>query len=171
MIKDNEISDTLDSLKFLAIKMTKSIEDAEDLLQETSIKVFKNKEKYDSSYGKLTTWIGTIMKNTNLDNYRKDQKKDIFINESKLVNGITDSILKIKSVDYNEAHDNISYEDLIETINYRVTNTIDKDLFLKQVQGYKLKELAEIYDMNINTVKGRIRKVRLLLQKFVTKPK
>ena len=50
-------------LNQLAMKLTKSVDDAEDLIQDTMFKAIKNKDKYQEGTN-LKGWLYTIMKNT-----------------------------------------------------------------------------------------------------------
>ena len=50
------------SLRPFALKLTKDSEDANDLLQETLLKAFTNREKFNEGTN-LKAWLYTIMKN------------------------------------------------------------------------------------------------------------
>jgi len=58
------------SLYGVILKVTKNEELAEDALQETFIKVWKNAAKYDASKAKLFTWLYRIARNTAIDKLR-----------------------------------------------------------------------------------------------------
>jgi RNA polymerase sigma factor (sigma-70 family) len=59
-----------DSLYGVILKVTINEELAQDALQETFIKVWKNAKKYDSKQAKLFTWLYRIAKNTAIDKLR-----------------------------------------------------------------------------------------------------
>ncbi|MFT5846014.1 MAG: RNA polymerase sigma-70 factor (ECF subfamily) [Psychroserpens sp.] len=59
-----------DSLYGVILKVTINEELAQDALQETFIKVWKNAKKYDSKKAKLFTWLFRIAKNTAIDKLR-----------------------------------------------------------------------------------------------------
>ncbi|WP_295831650.1 RNA polymerase sigma factor [uncultured Winogradskyella sp.] len=59
-----------DSLYGAILKVTKNEEIAEDALQETFIKVWKNAQKYDPKKAKLFTWLFRIARNTAIDKLR-----------------------------------------------------------------------------------------------------
>lgn len=59
-----------DSLYGAILKVTRNEEIAEDALQETFIKVWKNAHKYDASKAKLFTWLFRIARNTAIDKLR-----------------------------------------------------------------------------------------------------
>ncbi|MGM5469654.1 RNA polymerase sigma factor [Flavobacteriaceae bacterium LMO-SS05] len=59
-----------DSLYGVILKVTNNEELAQDALQETFVKVWKNSKKYDSKKAKLFTWLYRIAKNTAIDKLR-----------------------------------------------------------------------------------------------------
>ena len=59
-----------DSLYGVILKVTRNEEIAEDALQETFVKVWKNAHKYDASKAKLFTWLFRIARNTAIDKLR-----------------------------------------------------------------------------------------------------
>ena len=59
-----------DSLYGVILKVTINEQIAQDALQETFIKVWKNGKKYDSKKAKLFTWLYRIAKNTAIDKLR-----------------------------------------------------------------------------------------------------
>ena len=58
-------------LKYFALKLTADNEDAEDLLQETFIKIWQKIDSYDASKGRFYTWAYRIAKNLTLNSLRK----------------------------------------------------------------------------------------------------
>ena len=69
------------SLYGVILKITINEEIAEDALQETFVKVWKNTHKYDSSKAKLFTWLFRIARNTAIDklrSYNNKFEKEIF---------------------------------------------------------------------------------------------
>jgi RNA polymerase sigma-70 factor (ECF subfamily) len=73
------------SLYGVILKITVNEEIAEDALQETFVKVWKNARKYDSSKAKLFTWLFRIARNTAIDKLRSFNNryhKEVQINTS-----------------------------------------------------------------------------------------
>ena len=64
-----------------AYKLTANREEANDLLQETSLKALDNEEKYvpDTNF---KGWMYTIMRNIFINNYRKIDRKSTRLNSS-----------------------------------------------------------------------------------------
>ena len=66
------------SLKPFALRLTKDMEDANDLMQETILKAYTNREKFTDGTN-LKAWMYTIMKNTFITNYQRMVRKKTFI--------------------------------------------------------------------------------------------
>ena len=123
-------------LNQLAMKLTKSVDDAEDLLQDTLFKALKNKDKYQEGTN-LKGWLYTIMKNTFID--ETDNK--YFINS--------------REAEKDARTDSRVDRDYL----MRQIDSVDKhyvDTFMMHYNGYKYEEIAEILDIPLGTVKSRI---------------
>ena len=69
----NQLTGLNKILLSFALNLTKNLEDAKDLLQETSIRAIRNKDKFRTGTN-LKAWLFTIMKNIFINNYRKRLK-------------------------------------------------------------------------------------------------
>jgi len=89
LIKQNAISMTTlefsyslqklsSSLKPFAMKLTRDVDDANDLLQDTMVKAFTNKDKFTEGTN-LKAWLYTIMKNTFITNYQRMVRRGTFV--------------------------------------------------------------------------------------------
>lgn len=67
-----------DDLLRFAYKLTSDREEANDLLQETSLKALDNEEKYTPDTN-FKGWIYTIMRNIFINNYRKVVRDQTFV--------------------------------------------------------------------------------------------
>ena len=67
---DSQVMPFVDSLYNTAYRMTRSAEDAEDLVQETYFKAYKYYDKFEEGTN-LKAWLFKILKNTFINNYRK----------------------------------------------------------------------------------------------------
>ena len=56
------------------MKLTRNVEESEDLIQETMLRAFSNIGKFQEGTN-LKAWLFTIMKNIFINNYRKRQKQ------------------------------------------------------------------------------------------------
>lgn len=136
-------------LKQLALKLTKQIDDAEDLMQETFYKAIKNQEKYRNGTN-LKGWLYTIMKNTFINNYRKKRNQNTFVDDTE--NGyFINSKETTKDFETDSLVDHKYVMKQIESID---SNYLEA--FMMHYNGYKYEEIAEILEIPLGTVKSRI---------------
>ena len=146
----NENFDQLSSsLKPFALRLTKNLDDANDLLQETALKAFKNRNKFAAGTN-LKAWMYTIMKNTFITNYQKKQKRNTFIDSTENLHYLNSKGSTIE----NNAFGDFAIDDIKKCIarldeNYRIP-------FIMYFRGFKYHEIALKFDIPIGTVKNRI---------------
>ncbi|MFK7924621.1 MAG: RNA polymerase sigma factor [Bacteroidia bacterium] len=122
---------------------------AEDALQEALIKVWKNADRYDSSKGRLFTWLLNICRNTAIDKRRSAS----FRNQQTIQ---SDEIL-VSSV--NEQHhyqfnpDQIGVKEWVQKLSPEHKEVIDIVYF----SGYSHREAAKYLDIPVGTLKTRVR--------------
>src|SRR5690606_10447663 len=87
---NQQVLETSPQLKPYAIKLTRNTEDANDLVQDTLARAFINKNKYRDGTN-LRAWLYAIMRNTFINNYRRDRKfnntgntlkRELFVNNA-----------------------------------------------------------------------------------------
>ncbi|MDX2190070.1 MAG: RNA polymerase sigma factor [Bacteroidota bacterium] len=149
------------ALKPFAMRLTRDLDEAKDLLQDTLIKAFTNREKFAEGTN-LKAWMYTIMKNTFITNYQKLVKRNTFIDA-------TENAYFINSPTYvskNEALSNFSLQDINKALN--LLNEDYKDPFVMYYRGFKYYEIAEKLNIPIGTVKNRIHIARKELKDMLT---
>jgi len=138
-----------DFLKQLALKLTKQLDDAEDLMQDTYYKALKNQDKYEQGTN-LKGWLYTIMRNTFINNYRKKKVQNTFVDETDnnyfIDQGINNRV--------DHADRNVDQEYIMRQIDTIEKNYVEA--FMMHYNGYKYEEIAEILDIPLGTVKSRI---------------
>lgn len=141
------------TLKPFAMRLTKNYDDANDLVQDTLVKAFLNKDKYADGTN-LKAWLFTIMKNTFITNYQRMMRKNTIIDTSDNLHYInsTDSIV------HNDAYGNFANEDINKALE-KLDETY-KEPFLMYFNGFKYHEIAEKVSIPIGTVKNRIHLAR-----------
>ncbi len=146
------------SLKSFALSLTRNSEDAMDLIQETYVKAITYRSKFEDSTN-LRAWLFTIMKNTFINDYRRNVKtKNTFDGSNNdfhlLVS--TDKVYPGPDSFYSSKEINKTIDSLED--EYKVPFTMFLD-------GYKYKEIAEELDLPLGTVKSRIFFTRKKLEK------
>lgn len=148
-------------LKPYALRLTKDHEDANDLLQDTLIKAFLNKDKYTDGTN-LKAWLYTIMKNTFITNYQRMVRKNTYIDTTDNLHYINSS----GSIVENGAYSAFAIED----VNNAVASLDEaySTPFMMYFRGFKYHEIAKHLNIPIGTVKNRIHIARKELKDKLT---
>jgi len=140
-----------------AYKLTADREEANDLLQETSLKALDNEDKYTAETN-FKGWIYTIMRNIFINNYRKALRDQTYVDQ-------TDNQFYLnQNIDIEGDSTEGSY-DLKEM--RRIVNALPKEYripFSMYVSGFKYREIADKLGLPLGTVKSRIYFTRQKLQ-------
>jgi RNA polymerase sigma-70 factor, ECF subfamily len=150
--------ETLSSyLRGFAFKLTKNSDDANDLYQDTMVKILANQDKFSIGTN-FRAWSSTIMRNVFINAYRK----------RKLTNTIFDSTDNNYYIDsgshsvFNNGENNVIMTELMKAIE-----ELKEELstpFMMAFYGYKYDEIAEQLQLPLGTVKSRIFFARQELQ-------
>lgn len=146
-----------DELFRFAYKLTTDREEANDLLQETTLKALDNEEKFlpDTNF---KGWMYTIMRNIFINNYRKVMRDQTFVDQ-------TDNQYHINQSQDEKFESNENLYDLKEM--RRIVNALPKEYkipFSMHISGFKYREIAEKLNLPLGTVKSRIFFTRQRLQ-------
>lgn len=140
-----------------AYKLTADREEANDLLQETSLKALDNEDKYTAETN-FKGWIYTIMRNIFINNYREALRDQTYVDQ-------TDNQFYLnQNIDIEGDSTEGSY-DLKEM--RRIVNALPKEYripFSMYVSGFKYREIADKLGLPLGTVKSRIYFTRQKLQ-------
>jgi RNA polymerase sigma-70 factor (ECF subfamily) len=156
----------LDALYNTAYRMTRNAEDAEDLVQETYLKAYKNYDKFETGTN-LKAWLFKIMKNTFINGYRKKQaappQSDFADIEESSESQVSDSAMgRIKNPEESFL-ENVLDEDV-----QRALDSLPQDyrmvVLLADLEGFSYKEIAEILEIPQGTVMSRLYRGRRLLE-------
>jgi RNA polymerase sigma-70 factor (ECF subfamily) len=145
------------SLKPFAVSLTRDMETAKDLLQETLYKALANREKYSAGTN-IKAWLFTIMRNIFINDYRRKAKqKTIF--EKGEANLLADSP---RIAVANGGEQLVDHKEIYKAIHS--LPQIFKVPFLLYFEGYRYHEIAETMNEPLGTIKSRIHFARKLLK-------
>ncbi len=130
---------------------------AEDVLQEVFVKIWQNVRSYDSSKGRLYTWMLNIARNSAIDRTRS---KDF--NKQAKTTVLTENVYG----DKDAVHSSINDIGLKKTLE-RLPEENRRLLELSYFQGYTQDEISKMLDIPLGTIKTRIRSTLLQLRKLV----
>ncbi|MEJ2215098.1 MAG: sigma-70 family RNA polymerase sigma factor [Gemmatimonadota bacterium] len=153
-------------------RMVRDRERAEDLAQETFIKVFNALDRYDPKY-KFSSWIFKIAHNTTIDLLRKKEPETLSLNGSphaRTEEQVEASSLTAVSHDEDPEQYTSSKElgSEIEAALDELRPEYREALVLWHIEGRPYDEIAEIMDLPLGTVKTYIHRGRNELRGLLT---
>jgi len=131
---------------------------AQDILQESFIKVFKNIRNYKSE-GSLEGWIRRIIVNTALDHLRQ---------KTRLQNYISDKVEKIREVEDTSAIEILQTQDILNQVA-KLPDGARVVFNLYALEGYTHREIAEKLEITEGTSKSQFNRARKLLMDMLNK--
>lgn len=137
------------NLLSFAYQLTTNKEEAEDLLQDTTLKALDNQDKYVDNVN-FKGWIFTIMRNIFINNYRQNVRQATVIDHTEDLYHLNIS----QDSGINTPEGSYAVKEISE-----VMNSFDEELrkpFNMFVAGYKYNEISEKLGMPLGTVKSRI---------------
>ncbi|MDC1105913.1 sigma-70 family RNA polymerase sigma factor [Prolixibacteraceae bacterium] len=149
-----------DKLYYFALSLTADPERAQDLLQETYLKALTYREKFKDNTN-FKAWIYTIMKNTFINDYRRNIKTKTTFDFSN-----NDYLLNISKDVHFPSPDSTQAEKEILNNIYRLDKEF-REPFLMFLNGFKYKEIASKLGLPLGTVKSRIFFTRKKLEKWL----
>lgn len=147
-------------LKPHAMRLTRDIHDAEDLIQETIIRALTNEDKFQDGTN-IRAWLFTIMKNIFINDYRKKSKR----------NTVIDTTNNLYYINASAAISNAGERAFVMNDIRNALMKISCELripFLMHYKGYKYNEIAEQLHLPLGTVKSRIFFARKELKEILT---
>jgi RNA polymerase sigma-70 factor, ECF subfamily len=159
----NQIQDQLDtiskSLKAFSMKLTGNSDDAEDLYQDTALRIITNADKYRQGTN-FKAWAVTIMRNIFINNYRKKMRRNLIVDQTPNNYYINSGENPIG----NDGETLVAFKELEAMVDalpddFRIP-------FMMAYEGYKYDEIAEELGSPLGTIKSRIFFARRKLQKM-----
>ena len=137
------------TLNGIIFKMVKNDEFAEDLLQETFVKIWQSFDQYNESKGRLFTWMLSIARFHVLDQLKRRSYRNYLQNER------ISSLSMTLDAQYNSSNnpDTIGVRQIAGNLQPKYKALIDLIYF----KGYTQSEAAEELNMPLGTVKTRLR--------------
>jgi RNA polymerase sigma factor (sigma-70 family) len=143
----------------VATVVTKSRANAADAVQETFIRVYDHIDRFDLAKD-FKPWFYRILLNE-CNRLMKKQAKMVAMSD------YIDDHARMANVDHHAFE---QYEELYKAIeNLKDIHRIP--IVLKYLKGFSDEEIAQILDLNVNTVKSRLFKARNKLTKIIEKMK
>ncbi len=143
---------------------------AEDIFQDTFIKVIKSlrKGKYQDK-GKFVSWVLRIAHNLVIDYYRKQKYQNTVSNDD------TDyDLLNSKSLAEDNIEDVLVHNQIMQHVRVLVDHLPDDQrnvVYLRHYCGLSFKEIADQTGVSINTALGRMRYALINMRRMIEEKK
>lgn len=135
-----------DSLYGVILKITNNEELAQDALQETFVKVWRNAKKYDSKKARLFTWLYRIARNTAIDKLRSFNNrfhKEVQIDKS--------DVYILPTVSLNQ--DVLDIKEHVTKLEEKYQIVLNALFF----EGMTQQEASDELDIPLGTIKSRLK--------------
>ena len=154
----HQVSSLRGTLMSLTRRFTTDKEEGADLVQDTILKALTYRDKFRSDTN-LKGWLFTIMRNTFINNYRKNRRAKTNCDPTKDL-----YFLNVEEEHtFNRPQESLQFKEIWTNMNSI------KDEFMvpfkMHTSGYKYHEIAEHLELPIGTVKNRIFQARKEIQK------
>lgn len=139
----------------VCLRYCKDTADAQDLLQDGFVKIFKNIEKFRGE-GSFEGWIRRIFVNTSIEHFRKSVKNY----------AVTDTHdISIEDPSWN-ALDNLAEKDIITMIQ-QLSPGYRQVFNMYVIEGYSHRDIGDILGISEGTSKSQLARAKGILKKMV----
>lgn len=155
--------DNYSSALFAVINsIVNNVEEAEDVLQRTFLKIWNNFDAYDPEKGRLYTWMLNISRNQAIDSTRSKYEK-----MKAKIQSTAENVYKfennLKAED--NRHDSIGLTTLLNELKDEHKSIIDMAYF----EGYTQEEISKKLNLPLGTVKTKVRQALSKLRELAKK--
>lgn len=152
----------LDTLYNVALRLAGNAADAEDLVQDTVLKAYRAWDKYERGTN-CRAWLVTILRNTFINQFRKQSKKPVAINYESV-----EDVSIFEAVQEQDPAGSF-FRFIVDEEVTRAIQELPDDfripVVLSDVEGLSYGEIAEVLGVPVGTVKSRLFRGRRRLQR------
>ncbi|MBI4456465.1 MAG: sigma-70 family RNA polymerase sigma factor [Acidobacteria bacterium] len=163
---------------YLALQYTKNPQDAEEVLQDVFLKVFRRIDTF-RAVARLSPWLYKIAVNTSLMKLREQKKHHVASTislEDWMPAGSTepgDNSPEPQSKDWSaNAEDALVRREIRQTVR-RAIGKLPKPyrtvVQLRDLDGFSLEEISDILQISVPAVKSRLHRARLIIHKTISR--
>ncbi|MBN1114206.1 MAG: RNA polymerase sigma factor [Oligoflexia bacterium] len=141
---------TIDYVYSISLGVLHNTEDAQEAVQETYIKIYKKIKNFKTD-SNIRVWIFKIALNTSLDLYRKRKSYT-----AKILSFITDTL-------FDRSTDDSANREIRDTAQKIMAGLSEEErnlIVLSAIEGLTFEEISEITNINVNTIKTKLRRMR-----------
>jgi RNA polymerase sigma-70 factor, ECF subfamily len=156
-----------DQLYKTALRMTRSVEESEDLLQETFLKAFHHYDRFEEGTN-LKAWLFRIMKNTYINSYRKKKLQPLHVELDELQDGIESQLLDQARVADSSPETELlngQIDDEVRDALLGLPHDYKMAVLLVDIHGLSYQETADLLEVPVGTVMSRLYRGRKKLER------
>lgn len=142
----------------IALRYSKAKEEAEDVLQESFIKLFNSIDTY-SGKGSFEGWMKRIVQNTAINNYRSRTKFDLHIDITNMEHELSDD-------NFTTVFDAFDVKELVVLLN-QLPDGYRMVINLYYIDEYTHKEIALLLKISEGTSKSQLFKAKAYLKQLI----
>lgn len=164
---ERDVAPFLDSLYGAALRMTRNPTDAEDLVQEATLKAFAAFDSFTEGTN-LKAWLFRILTNTYINQYRKKQRAPLQTSADELTDSQLNDVgenLGMRSAEA-EAMARLADGEIVDALA-ALPEDFRMAVYLVDVEGFSYKEAAEIMETPVGTVMSRLSRGRKQLRELL----
>lgn len=153
-----------DALFNYALKIARNSDDAQDLVQETYYKAFKNFHQFENGTNSKA-WMFMILKNTFINNYRKLKREPAKVDYDE-IEDLYENIKSDQTRDNNldlDFYNNLLDDELSAALS-KLPVKMKEVFLLCDLENYSYEEIAEIVNIPVGTVRSRLHRARKILR-------
>jgi len=140
-------------MRWMALRLTKNEDAANDLMQDAYVNLIKFKHQYDPAQGAFSTWVCKIIQNKFIDNLRSTRKERILIDDLSMAEYIpvmeTPETILVDTDELNR----------VKNILLKL-KPLQRQMIEMRMNGFKYEEIADELHLPLGTVKGEIFRAR-----------
>jgi len=146
------------ALHGIILRVVQNTDLAQEVLQDTFVKIWRNAAAYDPSKGRPFTWMMNIARNTAIDMVRSAA-----VRHSTSIRSLDDHVYGVGHDDVREKLDDAGVRDVVVHLKPEHRELIDMAYY----QGYSQQEIADNTGLPLGTVKSRTRAALLELRSLL----
>lgn len=147
-----------------AYRVVRSREDAEDIVQNAFVKIYKNGSKFKVQPGaSFKSWAYRILMNTAFTHYRKLKRKDVNLEEFFDVILYEEASEKEKNM-----HHKLEKKDEIERALGELPEDLADLIKLHYFEGYSYEDISSVKGLPISTLKMRLYRARKMVKEYIS---
>ncbi len=154
----------LDALYATALRLTKDAQRAEDLVQETSLKAWRNRGQLEKPQA-IKGWVFKILMNTFINSYRQTSREPHIVDIE-----LSEAMLERSHAESGDRTDPLNLlidqclDEEIQNAYDQLHTEIRAVIWLSDVEGFRQYEIAEMLGCPTGTVASRLFRGRALLR-------